>query len=654
MSKTDIRVRLLGENRTGQAFKKFKQDVDKTQNSLRTLRNALVAAFSVREIVQASDAFLSLQNRMGALTGSVQGSAIAMAHMKRIALESRSDFAAIGDLYAKITFASKNMGLSQQEVADATQTVANTFVISGASAIEASNASRQLAQGLASGTLRGDELNSVMEQNSALSELLAQGLGVSTDKLREMGAAGKITADKILPTLIAATADTSETVSKMGLTVGQASNNLKTQFTTLVGDINNATGGMDKFAGAINYVAQNIDILFIPALGALTLLIPKIITGLAALNAAMMANPFGAIAIAITAALTAMYVFRNELMDIFNNLIQKTIPIFGKKFNIFMEEIFLGFQAGFVFPIKKAFNAVINFIISKLNEGITKANELIGGLPEFIKEKFDIADIPTIDLLPEVQGASPEIKKRIEALYADIERISNKVIKKSDLPTIQELIFGKKEIAEESGAGAFAVELSNLEEFLKSAATAYENFTAKITTLHDDLQGVFKKTYDGLTKSITDAVFEGKNSFKDLADFIIKEMYRIALQKLILDPIFNAFGDFLSGIGKGKTKTDTGSSDGGSGGGLVFEGGGYTGMGARVGGIDGRGGFPAILHPNETVIDHTKGQSMSPNININISANDANGFDELLVKRKNLLVSIISQAMNQRGNTGLI
>jgi tape measure domain-containing protein len=37
-----------------------------------------------------------------------------------------------------------------------------------------------------------------------------------------------------------------------------------------------------------------------------------------------------------------------------------------------------------------------------------------------------------------------------------------------------------------------------------------------------------------------------------------------------------------------------------------FEGGGYTGNGPRSGGVDGRGGFPAILHPRETVIDHTR------------------------------------------------
>lgn len=41
-----------------------------------------------------------------------------------------------------------------------------------------------------------------------------------------------------------------------------------------------------------------------------------------------------------------------------------------------------------------------------------------------------------------------------------------------------------------------------------------------------------------------------------------------------------------------------------------FDGGGYTGNGSRTGGVDGKGGFWAVMHPQETVIDHTKGQSM--------------------------------------------
>ena len=50
-----------------------------------------------------------------------------------------------------------------------------------------------------------------------------------------------------------------------------------------------------------------------------------------------------------------------------------------------------------------------------------------------------------------------------------------------------------------------------------------------------------------------------------------------------------------------------------------FDGGGFTGRGSRSGGVDGKGGFPAILHPNETVIDHTKGQGQGVVINQTIN-----------------------------------
>jgi hypothetical protein len=70
-----------------------------------------------------------------------------------------------------------------------------------------------------------------------------------------------------------------------------------------------------------------------------------------------------------------------------------------------------------------------------------------------------------------------------------------------------------------------------------------------------------------------------------------------------LTSLGNAIGGAL-GIGK-----SSGGIGGFLGSLLSFDGGGYTGDGPRTGGLDGKGGFPAILHPNETVIDHTK----SPN-----------------------------------------
>jgi hypothetical protein len=59
-----------------------------------------------------------------------------------------------------------------------------------------------------------------------------------------------------------------------------------------------------------------------------------------------------------------------------------------------------------------------------------------------------------------------------------------------------------------------------------------------------------------------------------------------------------------------------------------FEGGGFTGSGARSGGMDGKGGFLAMLHPNETVIDHTKGQGQDITIINNIQASGDGDVDQ--------------------------
>lgn len=59
-----------------------------------------------------------------------------------------------------------------------------------------------------------------------------------------------------------------------------------------------------------------------------------------------------------------------------------------------------------------------------------------------------------------------------------------------------------------------------------------------------------------------------------------------------------------------------------------FDGGGYTGNGSRTGGEDGKGGFMAMLHPKETVVDHSKGQTMqAPQQNIRI----VNAFDSSVI-----------------------
>ena len=63
-----------------------------------------------------------------------------------------------------------------------------------------------------------------------------------------------------------------------------------------------------------------------------------------------------------------------------------------------------------------------------------------------------------------------------------------------------------------------------------------------------------------------------------------------------------------------------------------FDGGGFTGTGGRSGGMDGKGGFPAILHPNETVIDHTKGQGGGITVVNNIDATGAGADVDMKIR----------------------
>ena len=151
--------------------------------------------------------------------------------------------------------------------------------------------------------------------------------------------------------------------------------------------------------------------------------------------------------------------------------------------------------------------------------------------------------------------------------------------------------------------------------------------------------------------SIVEGLRNGKLSFKSFADFVVEQLIRVAIQQLLVAKLIDPFRNMLSGGKLADLMEYNRLTDGDT----LFdgEGGGYTGMGVRAGGGDGRGGFPAILHPNETVIDHTKGQGMGATVNFNISTVDAAGFDELLATRKNMIISMVNQAYNSRGKMGI-
>lgn len=313
LGKSTYKIVLETNLKSNNAFKNINKNVDQINNRVKNLRNTLVAAFGVREIVRASDTFTNLNNKLAALTGSTELAAQGFNHIVEISRNARADLEATGDLFAKITFATQEMGLSLDDVAKATQTVANTFAIAGADTIATANASRQLAQGLASGTLRGDELNSVMEQNEILAHLLAKGLGVTVGKLRDMGAAGQITAKKIMPILIEEFDNTNETVKGMTVTIGQSVTILRNKFTEVVGSASRLAPVNELLAKTVVLLADNLEKVLIPVLSILAVKsIPATISAFQALTVVLRANPFIAIASSIATVIGLLGLYNQK------------------------------------------------------------------------------------------------------------------------------------------------------------------------------------------------------------------------------------------------------------------------------------------------------------------------------------------------------
>lgn len=234
------------------------QSAASIKQALGGLAGAFAGVVSVREFVQAADAVTQLQNNLRLATGSAQAAGAAYEQLFAIAQRSRTNFAELGNTFASIARASESLGLSQQALLSLTETIGNAVTVSGASAQASQAALMQLGQGLASGTLRGEELNSILEQTPRLAKALADGLGVSTGALRKLGEQGKLTAEAVVQALQSQQAKLAEEVQSSVTTVGQAFTQLQNAATVLVGTVDKASGSSNVLATSIQAVAASL------------------------------------------------------------------------------------------------------------------------------------------------------------------------------------------------------------------------------------------------------------------------------------------------------------------------------------------------------------------------------------------------------------
>ena len=184
------------------------------------------------------------------------------------------------------------------------------------------------------------------------------------------------------------------------------------------------------------------------------------------------------------------------------------------------------------------------------------------------------------------------INAEIDAMVANLENVKTNIV---DLPKVVVPAIGD----------------------IEQAFTAWRD---TIPDLDVSIKALTTQGLNGLTDALTAGVTGAANfadAMKAMAKSVIDSLIKMLIQKYIVDA---AFGFITSSFGGGNPNAGGSAAGTNLGGSMSMDGGGFTGRGSRSGGVDHKGGFPAILHPNETVVDHTK--------NINKKRNERENTNE--------------------------
>lgn len=169
--------------------------------SAAALAAAFAGSFVIRKLVEFNDTIDRTTNRLRIVTDSY-GELLFV--QNRLFESSQRSFTSIEggvEIYERLSRSTKDLEISNDRLLRVTEAVQKSIALSGTTALAANAAIIQFGQGLAADSLRGQELNSVMEQTPRLARALAEGLGVGLGDLRELANQGLLTTEKVINAL---------------------------------------------------------------------------------------------------------------------------------------------------------------------------------------------------------------------------------------------------------------------------------------------------------------------------------------------------------------------------------------------------------------------------------------------------------------------
>lgn len=228
-------------------------------SAIKSIGVAAAAYLSARELVGYSQAWVSIENRIKQVSESQAQFSQSMDAVYSVAQNAQSSLEGTAELYQRIAASTGDLGVNQQQVVQVTQNISKAMSASGVSAAAAEGALVQLGQAFASGVLRGQELNSVLEQAPGLAQAVANGLGVAVGDLRKLGEQGKLTSKQVFEAILSQTRAIDDQFARAQTTIAGAFQVLENSATKAIGSLDSTLGVSKAFTEAMVSLSKSLD-----------------------------------------------------------------------------------------------------------------------------------------------------------------------------------------------------------------------------------------------------------------------------------------------------------------------------------------------------------------------------------------------------------
>ena len=258
----DIRNATENQNKFNRSIKSGVSSANSLKSSFMRIAGAIGGIMGVKQILSASDEFTNTNARLNMLTG---GDSAKTDELQKLiyasAQRSRGSYQDTADSVGKMGIMAKDSFTSNTELVAFMEQVNKQFVIAGTSAEGQKSAMLQLTQAMASGVLRGEELNSVFEQAPTIIQAIAKYMSKPIGQIRDLAKEGQLTSEIVKNAMFYVAEETNNKFNDMPKTFAQITTMMKNdalmKFQPVLQKINELMNS-EKFMTLFNNITNSL------------------------------------------------------------------------------------------------------------------------------------------------------------------------------------------------------------------------------------------------------------------------------------------------------------------------------------------------------------------------------------------------------------